>query len=229
MASQQQSFSLITVVFSIEISPPISIIPHLSAPLSPQGPVKPGLTPVGTPRPGVSPDPGSLTPAATPSEITVNEAVNDADAHLVDTTDDTWAIILAHRLNLRSGPRQHRQSLASGLLIKVPPSTSAQNPSNHEEVLDQSRVPCIAVHLLWGRNQGKLPDHQDKAWNHPATVSKGLADSLLREFLVLFRNLALLAKVRDIKDWMGGLIPWHVLVASKAVDGLDAVYGMEKW
>jgi mediator of RNA polymerase II transcription subunit 13 len=229
LASQQQSFSLITVVFSIDISPPISIIPQLSTPLSPQGPLKPGSTPVGTPRPGVSPDPGSLTPAATPSEVTATEAVIDADAHLVDTTDDTWAIILAHRLNLKSGLREHRQSLASGLLIKVPPPTSSQNPFNAEEILDPSRVPCIAVHLLWGRNQGKLPDNQDKAWNHPSTVSKGLADSLLREFLILFRNLALLAKVRDIKDWKGGLVPWHVLIASKAVDGLDAVYGMEKW
>jgi mediator of RNA polymerase II transcription subunit 13, fungi type len=186
-------------------------------------------TPVGTPRPGVSPDPGAMTPAATPSEQAATEASHDPDAHLVDITDDTWAVILSHRFNLQTGPLDYRQTLASGLLIKIPPPTSAQNPFNPSETVEPSKVNCIAVHLLWGRNQGKSPESQDRAWNHPSLVAKSLADGLLREFLTLFRNLALLAKVRDVRDYKAGLVPWHVLVASKAVDGLDAVYGMEPW
>jgi mediator of RNA polymerase II transcription subunit 13, fungi type len=186
-------------------------------------------TPVSTPKPGVSPDPGGMTPAATPSEQVASDAANDPDAHLVDITDETCAVIISHRLVLRTGPVEYRQSLSSGLLIKVPPSNPAKNPFNPAEIVDPSKVNCIAIHLLWARNQGKSPENQDRAWNHPSMVAKSQADGLLREFLILFRNLALLAKVREVKDWKAGLVPWHVLVAAKAVDGLDVVYGMEKW
>jgi mediator of RNA polymerase II transcription subunit 13, fungi type len=231
LASHQQPFSLITVLFSVDLSPPISIIPPLTMPSSPLPSAANKhvvYTPVSTPKPGVSPDPGAMTPAATPSELAASEAAHDPDAHVVDTTDDTWAVILSHRLNLQTGPLEYRQSLSSGLLIKVPPATPTQNPFNPAEIADPSKVHCICIHLLWGRNQAKSPDTQDRAWNHPSAVAKGLADGLLREFLILFRNLALLAKVRDMRDWKAGLVPWHVLVASKAVDGLDAVYGMER-
>lgn len=231
LASQQQPFSLITVLFAVDLSPSISIIPPLAMPNSPSPSAanrQAAYTPVSTPKPGVSPDPSAMTPAATPSELAASEAAHDPDAHVVDVTDDTWAVILSHRFNLQTGPLEYRQSLSSGLLIKVPPGTPTQNPFNPLEVIDPSKVHCIGVHLLWGRNQGKSPDTQDRAWNHPSLVAKGLADGLLREFLILFRNLALLAKVRDMRDWKAGLVPWHVLVASKAVDGLDAVYGMEQ-
>jgi len=232
LASQHQPFSLITVLFSIDPSPPLSIIPPITTPNSPFYSTVKGhktQTPVGTPNPGVSPDHNAMTPAATPSENIAGETINDPDALLVDNTDETWAVILSHRLNLQTGPREYRQSLSSGLLIKIPPTTSAQNPFDSKEIVDAASVNCIAVHLLWGRNQGKLPESPDRAWNHPSLVAKGLADGLLREFLVLFRNLALLAKVRELGDQKAGLVPWHILVASKAVDGLDAVYGMQKW
>jgi hypothetical protein len=35
--------------------------------------------------------------------------------------------------------------------------------------------------------------------------------------------------VRSMNDGKAGLVPWHILVAVRAVEGLDAVYGTERW
>jgi hypothetical protein len=226
LASLQQSFSLITVLFSVDLSPPFAIIPPLNFTPPPENNLTVMQTPIGTPRPGVSPEPSASTPTGTPSEVT-NDAAGDTDSQLVDTTDETVAVILSHRPVVETGPDQYRQTLASGLLIKIPTQSPTQSPFDTDDYVHPSTVNCIALHLLWGRNQGKSPESGEKAWNHPAAVQKGLADSLLREFMSLYRNLALLAKVRDLKDGKGGLIPWHILLASRASKALDMVYGSD--
>jgi mediator of RNA polymerase II transcription subunit 13 len=212
------------VLFSVDLSPPLAIIPPLNFNPPPESNLAITQTPIGTPRPGVSPEPSASTPTGTPSEFN-NEVPSDGDSQLVDATDETCAIILSHRPVVETGPDQYRQTLASGLLIKIPPHSSTQSPFDTDECVDPSTVNCIALHLLWGRNQGKSPESGEKAWNHPAAVQKGLADSLLREFMSLYRNLALLAKVRDLKDGKSGLIPWHILLATRASKALDLVYG----
>lgn len=62
-----------------------------------------------------------LTPAATPSaDAALNQdtMTNDPDARLVDIADESWGVILAHRLNNSQSIVDYRPSLVSGLLIK---------------------------------------------------------------------------------------------------------------
>jgi mediator of RNA polymerase II transcription subunit 13 len=168
-----------------------------------------------------------MTPAATPSESTAAEASNDPDAHLVDITDETWCVVLGHRINLQAGPSEYHQSLSSGVLIKVPPSAPTPNPFSSCETIDSSSVECIMIHLLWARNSAKSHDPSTGVWSH--AVPKTTTDGILREYLGLFRNLGLLAKVRGMTGSRTGLIPWHILAAVKAVEGLDLVFGTERW
>jgi mediator of RNA polymerase II transcription subunit 13 len=251
MAATPQSFTLVTLLSSLDLDPPLSLLPQITLPASPSAwPSRmSALTPIGTPntQPGVSPDPSAQTPAAgTPSEnaTVADAAANDPDAHLVDTTDETWSIILGHRVTLPAPCATSRtdfvQALSSALLIRIPPPTQAANPFNSDEILDPYQAPCIAVHLLWARNSAKstsatLPDTPPTTPSgtpvtyNPSALPKAASDNIMRESLSCLRNLALLAKVRGLKDNKAGLVPWHALVAGRGVEGLDRVYGMERW
>ncbi|KAF2669985.1 hypothetical protein BT63DRAFT_227266 [Microthyrium microscopicum] len=237
VAAPQQALPLIALLCSVDINPPIALIPSITLPSTPppSGASRPYTqTPIGTPitQQVVSPDPGANTPTGTPSDNVAAEALNDPDSHLVDTTDETYSIIISHRLNLQTpGTQTFHQALSSAYLIHVPPSQPTVNPFNHQEVLDPSTAHCIAVHLLFANNSGKAPDNANAAvvLNSSSNVPKVASDNIMREILGPFRNLALLAKVRGLKDGKGGIIPWHILAALKGVEGLDAVYGMERW
>jgi mediator of RNA polymerase II transcription subunit 13 len=169
-----------------------------------------------------------MTPAATPSESAAVEASNDPDAHLVDTTDETLCIVLGHRLSLHPTPIEYHQSLSSGLLVKIPPATPITNPFCPSEMPDPDIVECIMVHLLWARNSVKAIDAGVGIWGGPSAAPKTTTDGILREYLGLYRNLGLLAKVRGMTGSRSGLVPWHILSAAKGADGLDAVFGSEQ-
>lgn len=235
----QQPFLFVMVLTSVDLSPPI----HVQPPASPSGPPnmvfrQTAQTPATPSVAGASPDAGAPTPAPTPSDAVSAEIASDPDAHLVDATDETWGVILAHRLNLRATRTEFHQSLSSGLLVKIPPPAPAENPfaapagaparAAGAARADADAVGCVGVHLLWAHNSAKGPA-AEHSWGHSSTVSKPHADGVLREYLGHFRNLALLAKVRGLDDGRAGLVPWHVLVAVRAVEGLDAVYGAERW
>ena len=178
---------------------------------------------------GTSPAAARQRPAPTPSDTAAAEIAADPDAHLVDATDETWGLILAHRLNLRATAAGYYQSLSSGLLVKIPPAAPTEGPFGGPgaDAVRPDVVKCVAVHLLWAHNSAK--SQEQHAWGLSSSVSKPHADGVLREYLGHFRNLALLAKVRNLDDGRAGLVPWHVLVAVRAVEGLDAVYGTERW
>lgn len=256
LSSAPQPFTLVTVLSSLDLDPPISLIPQVSIPTTPPAwPVRNSVpTPAGTPnpQPGVSPDQSVQTPAAgTPSEhgTIADMAANDPDAYLVDMTDETWGVILGHRVTLPAPSPTSQcefvQALSTALLFRVPPSTPATNPFNPAETLNPRQGQCIAIHLLWARNSMKGPPGDSSvssninpsgaasaaaaATANPSSVPKAASDNIMRESLGLLRNLALLAKIRGIKDNKTGLVPWHALVAEKVVDGLDCVYGMERW
>ncbi|KAF2452879.1 mediator complex subunit 13 C-terminal-domain-containing protein [Lineolata rhizophorae] len=44
---------------------------------------------------------------------------------------------------------------------------------------------------------------------------------LLRELLTMYRGLGVLAKVRGMRGGRGGVVPWHVLAAVRAVKGME--------
>ncbi|KAE9971501.1 hypothetical protein BLS_004418 [Venturia inaequalis] len=60
-------------------------------------------------------------------------------------------------------------------------------------------------------------------------IHRSMADSILKDYLVLFRNLAELARVRGVGDGDGvegeGVLPWHCLVALRGVRGLQRTFG----
>ncbi|TID13244.1 hypothetical protein E6O75_ATG10317 [Venturia nashicola] len=60
-------------------------------------------------------------------------------------------------------------------------------------------------------------------------IHRSMADSILKDYLVLFRNLAELARVRGVGGGKGiegeGVLPWHCLVALRGVEGLQRTFG----
>jgi mediator of RNA polymerase II transcription subunit 13 len=237
LAMPQQPFPFVMVLTSIDRSPPIHIQPPAAQRAS-GAPTKQSAPTPATPgfAAGASPDAGAPTPAPTPSDAVSAEIAADPDAHLVDATDETWGLILAHRLNLRATATEYYQSLSSGLLVKLPPRTPTESPfAIGAGAVRADTVGRVAVHLLWAHNNSAKSQEQQQQqrgggeWGHSSSVSKPHADGVLREYLGHFRNLALLAKVRGLDDGRAGLLPWHILVVVRAVEGLDAVYGTERW
>jgi mediator of RNA polymerase II transcription subunit 13 len=107
-------------------------------------------TPDSTPQAGVSPDPTvGLTPAATPSADSAPDPSADPEARLIDVTDETWGIILAHRLHNSNSTNQFSPALISGLIVKRGETHATAN-SVHHPIPDPCLGPItIAVNILW--------------------------------------------------------------------------------
>ncbi|KAI9800941.1 MAG: mediator of RNA polymerase II transcription subunit 13 [Piccolia ochrophora] len=81
-------------------------------------------TPVSTPTPNIQ-SPEQVAGAATPNAAPINAPTPsdaagdfDSDAILVDEADDTWAVVLSHRLSNSNSVIEHSPALASGYLVK---------------------------------------------------------------------------------------------------------------
>lgn len=53
--------------------------------------------------------------------------------------------------------------------------------------------------------------------------SRATAEGLVKEVLAQYRGLGTLAKLKGVKGTKGGIIPWHVAVAKRGVEGLGKV------
>ncbi|KAH7069893.1 mediator complex subunit 13 C-terminal-domain-containing protein [Paraphoma chrysanthemicola] len=208
-------------------------------------------TPGSTPQPGVSPDPAvGLTPAATPSADAPDPSA-DPDARLIDVTDETWGIILAHRLHNSNCTNQFSPALISGLLVKRG-ETHATSNSVHHPIPDPEPGPIVvAVNILWigavgstraatspfppstdGVSPGGVPPSpaaQERStsslmWT-PTVQTRATAENLLKEVLAHFRGLGLLAKLKGMRGTRHGTLPWHVVAAKRGVEGLGKVTG----
>jgi len=196
------------------------------------------LTPANTPgaQTGVSPDAtaaaaGAPTPAATPGEPpAAPDVTNDPDARLVDITDETCGIILSHRRNNSNSLITYNPALASGLLVKrgrehgaavspLPDFSLAQKLGSGSDVVPVGPL-AAGFNLLWVGNTGKVASGEASTAMSPA---RGTCESILREYLVMFRGLGLLARVRGVRGCRGGVVPWHVGVAVRGVRGLEVV------
>lgn len=148
-ASAPCTFQIITFLILVDPDPPVSLFPkNLLISTAPTGVTK---TPVGTPQSGISPDTNQVgTPAATPSEVIQETLINDPDAHLVDITDETYGVILGHRVNTSPSITDYRPSISSGLLIR-PNGSATTSPYIDErtEDSDTRTMEYVAVHLLW--------------------------------------------------------------------------------
>ncbi|KAK3673935.1 mediator of RNA polymerase II transcription subunit 13 [Recurvomyces mirabilis] len=184
----------------------------------------PGSTPQGTTM-TVSPDPsglGNLPPTPAPSESTpAASGDTDPDAHLIDLTDETWAVLfsattsqsLTHQLSKQQNP----SPLCSGALFKRGNSDLSEASSDH--------LPSIGVSLYWTiqvRPSGAVDEGSVRQ-----------AEMTLREVLRMFRNLSVLSRARGLVASSGGggddgsgkglgvCVPVHVCMAVRGAEALD--------
>ena len=192
------NLTLITVQTdpSLRLLPPhITLSPNANAPQS-------VITPVSTPQASqtsiLSPEPAS-TPARehTSTTATTGDPVEpDADARLLDFTDQCWGAVLSHRLNNSNSLLELNTALISGYLMK----RSGANLDDPPVVIEVNIVHCEVV-------------------GNPRTFHEGL----LREILVYYRGLGTLARARGVVDRTNDVRPWHIAAAEKAVKALYAL------
>lgn len=170
------------------------------------------LTPVSTPQAAtftVSPDASAqnnapLTPA--PSDTVASIVENDPDAHLVDTTDETWGMLLAPSFTASSASSPGAASpQASGVLFQRGSVTSAH-------------LTALGVDLYWDirvRPNGVVDEGPQRQ-----------AEATLREVLKMYRNLSVLTKAKMPKAGRDDaerveFVPVHASNAMRAAEGLD--------
>lgn len=140
------SLNLFITLLTVDPRPLYKFTPAAAIPTA--APSNPN-TPAATPGAGVSPDPTiGLTPAATPSAADPPlDPTQDPDSRLVDATDDTWGVILAHRLHNSNATSVFSPALISGLLIKRGP---AGGPEETTHAADSAPGPlAVGVNILW--------------------------------------------------------------------------------
>jgi mediator of RNA polymerase II transcription subunit 13, fungi type len=188
----------------------VNIVPdlHLELPssqfqfigvLNPQ----PSSTPVTTPYTGIpSPDQcgAAATPtsggngpanAPTPLEFPSNEP--ESDSILIDTCDESWAVILSHRLNNSFHMTDYRPALASGYLLR------------RKGISDSDGVVAMSVNLI---HTQRLPS---------------LYEATLKEVLGMYRDLAALARAKGTFLVQRNTLPWHIATAVKGQEILSYV------
>ncbi|KAF2202802.1 hypothetical protein GQ43DRAFT_368263 [Delitschia confertaspora ATCC 74209] len=236
-------------LLTVDTTPNLRLIPTI-----PTGPFTnpptssiPSNTPGSTPQPGVSPEQPGLTPAATPSENAIDPST-DPDARLVDVTDETWGIILSHRLHNTNSTVEFRPVLISGLLVKRGEEYSTSSSSF--QIADHECGPIVVgVNILWvgavgstraatspfptsttpgeGVSPGGMgvqwpPERSATSWTWTAdSQSRARVENLLKDVLGQYRALGLLAKLKGMRGTRHGTVPWHVAAALRGVKAVS--------
>lgn len=213
LSSAVTNISLSLTMLTTSTSPSLSLTPHLplinSATFNPQHAMY--TTPISTPQPSaMSPEafgnvttPGGRGDAPTPGGTGV-DATPDLDANdsLVDLTDETWGVILQHRLPNAESSTEWSPALASGYMLK-------RTGINDADPLDIMEINIVA----WSASNAS-----GGSGSPPSPLSRaGGADAVLRDVMVWWRGLGTLARAKGMK---GGVVPWHILASERATKGL---------
>ncbi|EED23369.1 conserved hypothetical protein [Talaromyces stipitatus ATCC 10500] len=166
-------------------------------------------TPVATPYGGISsPDQlGAATPASGgqgPTNMNYNTAMTptdtppvlteaDSDAVLIDACEESWAVILSHRLSNSAYLTDYKPALVSGYLLR------------RKGINDSQGVTAMALNLV----------HTSRP---PA-----LHEAVLREVLASYRDLATLARAKGTLHVQHNTLPWHIATAVKGQELLSFV------
>lgn len=214
--------------------------PSDSAPIPGSG----APTPAATPQPGsgqaisiTSPEainagnaPVTAPPTPAPSEAASSILEADPDAHLIETEDETWGMLIDRDLASTLRPSKswperiverpdHITALSYGVLIKRGKIGNAISSFAAERPF-----PCAGASLLWTLRVRPKSDRQGVG--ERPNVDEGSsrhAEVMLREVLGMFRNLGLLSKVKGLDP--SGLVPVHVIAAMKGAEGLNGLLG----
>lgn len=196
LAQSESRVSVTLTLMTVDTNPSLQLIPpEVKVPVN--APAVFYTTPVTTPQPSmVSPEQSGNPPTPSlrenamgaPSPSAAQEP--DAEATLVDVTEQTWGAILSHRLNNSSSLTELNPAIVSGYLVK----------RGGVRVEDPPAV--MEVNVVYS-------DGNPRAY-----------ETLLREMLTYFRGLGTLARARGMVDKEVDVRPWHIAAAEKGVRAL---------
>lgn len=159
-------------------------------------------TPVATPGPSAaSPDQYGNAPTPTNGGNALMSATtpdfqpeSESEFFLTDIRDESWNVILSHRLNSSPHLTEYRPALASGYLLRRKGST------------DGDGVFATNVNLIYSQR--------------PASSY----ETLLKEVLGMYHDLAILARARGTLCVQRNTLPWHIATAVRAQELLSYVF-----
>ncbi|KAK5113271.1 hypothetical protein LTR62_003608 [Meristemomyces frigidus] len=232
---RKQAFSVTLLTADLDpvlkLSPPLppAIDESAMGPTSGAGFLTPGSTPQAA-NLTASPDPsGSATQPPTPA---LSEALpggeTDPDSHLVDLTDETWAVLFSPSTSqaVHAPSLVTQLPLATGALYKRGEAATPNLLCNARgsDSLCQTYLPSLGVALSWTiqvRPSGTIDEGNVRQ-----------AEMTLREVLRMYRNLSVLSRVRGLVGGSGGgvyggkealstCVPVHLVTAVKGAEALD--------
>ncbi|EPS33990.1 hypothetical protein PDE_08952 [Penicillium oxalicum 114-2] len=159
-------------------------------------------TPVTTPNPNTTsiaspdqmwnvPTPHAMFNPSTPTDPSLEP---ESDVILTDVYDDSWAVILSHRLNASPHITELRPALASGYLLR------------RKGAFDSDGVFALTTNLIYSQR--------------PA----GSHEVLLGDVLAMYRDLASLARARGMRSVRDNTLPWHIATALRAQELLSYIF-----
>ena len=218
---------------ALSIKPPLDTAP---------GPGSSAPTPAATPQLGsgqaistTSPDAASVgnapvtaPPTPAPSEAASSILEADPDAHLIETEDETWCMLIDRDVASALRPSKswpesvvkrpgHIAARSHAVLIKRGKTSDALSSFTAERPF-----PCAGASLIWTLRVRPKSDRQ--GGGERPNVDEGSArhaEVMLREVLGMYRNLGLLSKVKGLDP--SGLVPVHVVAALKGAEGLNGL------
>ena len=141
----------------------------------------------------------------------------DPDAQLVDSADEVWGLVLWHRLPISLSVVHPMPSLASGFLFRR--GTAAAEGAEEPIVLGVNVVTMGGRDPTGGAGNGN--GKGGSAWKKQSPKS----EAILKEVMGQYRGLLTLAQHKSVEvaqeGKRGSLLPWHVAVVEKAIDGLE--------
>ncbi|KAI1434772.1 mediator complex subunit 13 C-terminal-domain-containing protein [Xylaria sp. CBS 124048] len=176
---------------SLQILPPAAKLPYSAISVPPT----PGSTPQGVLSPeqsGSAQTPfkdNNATSGQTPGGDN-NATDSDTDATLIDVTDQTWGVVLSHRLHTPTSQVDVSPALVSGYLVK-------RGGMRLED-------PPVVMEINIVHSEGNPRSYE----------------ALLRELLSYYRGLGSLARARGMVDGGTDIRPWHIAAAEKGVRAL---------
>jgi mediator of RNA polymerase II transcription subunit 13 len=220
----------------------LSIIPPFDSQYG-QGAGSGAPTPAATPLPGVSttsPDTIGTSnttitapPTPAPSEAASGIIEADPEAHLIETEDETWGMLVDRDVasSLRPLPTNWTQpispnqqnnieALAHGVLIK----RGALNNSSSSNSSKTRPYPCAGASLAWTLRV--RPKSERQGTGERPNVDEGSArhaEVMLREVMGIYRNLGILSRVKGLDAT--GLTPVHIVSAARGAEGLNGLLG----
>lgn len=139
-----------------------------------------------TPASGGNTAANAPTPGELPSEA-------ESESLLTDICDESWAVVLSHRLNGSPHVTEYRPALASGYLLR------RKGPTDGDGVFSMN------VNLIY--SQRPQSSHA----------------TLLRDTLKMYRDLATLSRARGTYNVQRNTLPWHIATAVRGQEMLSYV------